>query len=163
VVFDADNVEAIRRSDIITVEASADGETLWIGTKGGGVVTYANGSFTVPTNEAGPTNITSISVDADGTAWIGTIRGGLARVGAQAMTTYYESAGFDGGYVGRVARDADGRRWVATDKGLYQLVDGHFQQTARCNDLRGLCRSVGRTMGGDGNRRIVRTVRGRPY
>ena len=73
VVFDRDNTPALRENSIFCLLAASDG-TLWIGTEGGGVVSYRNRTFRAWSKAEGLTNgyVRALRQDRDGAIWMGT-------------------------------------------------------------------------------------------
>jgi len=73
VVFDRDNTPALRENSIFCLLVASDG-TLWIGTEGGGVVSYRNRTFRAWSKSGGLTNgyVRALREDRDGAIWMGT-------------------------------------------------------------------------------------------
>src|SRR5579862_4386541 len=73
VVFDREETPALRENSIFCLFAAADG-TLWIGTEGGGVVSYRDRTFRLWSTGDGLTNgyIRALREDHQGRIWIGT-------------------------------------------------------------------------------------------
>ncbi len=136
-VFDSRSVEAMRRSDVLALAVEPDGKTLWISTKGAGVLTYRDGVFTpvVAQGVALPQNVTRISITPDGSVWLGSIRGGIVRITPAGATLFDESNGFGGTYSGSVIRDGGGRLRVATNTGLLE-VSGDSVRASEFEELK---------------------------
>lgn len=123
-VFDSRSVEVMQRSDVVALAVEPDGNTLWISTKGAGVLIYRDGEFAaleLP-GVAVPQNVTRISMTPDGSVWLGSIRGGILRITPEGATLFDESNGFSGTYAGSVIRDGGGRIRVATNIGLLEIA-----------------------------------------
>jgi len=73
VVFNRDNTSAFHENSVFSLLAARDG-TLWIGTEGGGAISYRNRSFRLWTRADGLTNgyIRTLREDASGRIWMGT-------------------------------------------------------------------------------------------
>jgi ligand-binding sensor domain-containing protein len=61
--------------------------------------------------------------DSNGTIWVGTWGGGLARYDGRSWTTYSKRDGLAGNAVTCIREDSQGRLWIGTDHGL-TLYDG---------------------------------------
>lgn len=124
-VFDSRNVAAMERSDVIGLAVGPDGQTLWMSTKGAGVLTMRDGVFTPVTAEGIdlPSNVTTISMTPEGSVWLGSIRGGLVQIAPDTVRVFDESNGFSGTYVGAVVRDGGGRMRVGTNTGLMEVTN----------------------------------------
>jgi signal transduction histidine kinase/ligand-binding sensor domain-containing protein len=130
-VFGPDTEPSFATSDIIQLTTSQDG-TLWIVVRRGGVLTYQGGVFSRISGV--PESATSVRVDDDGTAWIGTFGAGLTRVSAGVATTFGAEAGFEGRFIGTTLPRGDGIRWLGTDTGL-MMFDGERFLPADVQDL----------------------------
>ncbi|NNE71377.1 MAG: response regulator [Rhodothermales bacterium] len=123
-VFDARSVPEMERSDVVGLAVAPDGYTLWMSTKGAGVLTMRDGVFKplVLDGIEVPTNVTMISMTPDGSVWLGSIRGGLVQIGPDAVRKFDESNGFTGTYSGAVVQDGGGRMRVGTNTGLMEVT-----------------------------------------
>jgi ligand-binding sensor domain-containing protein len=65
-------------------------------------------------------------VDHEGSLWVGSLNGGLARLGQGHFTTYTPADGVLEEYVSTVLEDASENVWVGTVSGLMRYVDGAF-------------------------------------
>lgn len=76
VSFDHDNVPELSENSIFCLLAGQDG-TLWIGTEGGGLVSYRDGAFRLWSKQQGLTNnyVRALREDNRGRLWIGTDAG----------------------------------------------------------------------------------------
>jgi len=72
-VFDNENTPAFHESSVFCLLVASDG-TLWIGTEGGGVISYRNRAFRLWSKGEGLTNgyIRALREDRQGRIWIGT-------------------------------------------------------------------------------------------
>ena len=108
-------------------EDSAGG--LWIATQATGLVhfTPVNRQFTGYRHISQPGSLSddetnSISIDHNGSVWIGT-RNGLDQFDSatQTFTAYYERDGLAGNNVSKILEDNNGSLWISTNKGLSRL------------------------------------------
>lgn len=72
-------------------------------------------------------NMTSLSVDPDGTLWIAYFNGGITRLDAHGSRDFGSRDGLRPGLIPRMERDASGRLWAASDAGL-RWFDGERWQ-----------------------------------
>jgi len=102
---------------------------LWIGTRGGGLLKYTNGSFEHFGKPQGLThlNIYSICEDADYNLWIGTEDGGLFKMSATGFTRYTEAEGLLNKTVRNLFKDSKGMLWIATLSGMNYMESGKLQ------------------------------------
>jgi signal transduction histidine kinase/ligand-binding sensor domain-containing protein len=102
--------------------------TLWLGTRGGGLVRFKDGQFTVFTTEQGLSSniISSIYEDREGTLWLGTRNNGLMRAVPQVITTYTEKDGLVGKALYPILEDHAGDIWIG-NHGINRFRAGRFQ------------------------------------
>ncbi len=112
VVFDRENTPAFHENSIFCLLAAGDG-TLWIGTEGGGVVSYRNRSFRVWARADGLTNgyIRALREDRTGRIWMGT-DDGLFRWQAGRIERVDGRDGVPPIAVHSIYRDRQQRLWV---------------------------------------------------
>jgi len=111
----------------------ADGEQLWVGTWGGGLVRLdlPTGNFTAfssasaaPARRPGSDFIRVIFRDTQGTLWVGG-NNGVDRLNLeQTAFTHYNLSGTDLQAVYAIAEDLAGNLWLGTDAGIFQLEKG---------------------------------------
>ena len=119
-----------------SVLLAADG-VLWIGTTSG-VTTYDKGAFTSHTFGPGAGSsfdVSTMTVDREGSIWVGSRTDGLARVGRGQFTSYGTREGLPADYVATVIEDSQGTFWIGTDAGLGAFRDGRSRPLARTNGL----------------------------
>jgi PAS domain S-box-containing protein len=104
---------------------------LWIGTYGGGVNLFKNGSFSVFNEKQGLSNnyVISILEDRQGIVWAGTEDGGLNRLDPAKkdgiITVYtHRKNGLTDDYILSLYEDDYGSLWVGTYNGLNRLKNG---------------------------------------
>jgi Predicted periplasmic ligand-binding sensor domain len=85
-----------------------------------GLVSYKEGHWTTFKAEDGLPNdvVSSLCEDREGNLWLGTERGGLAKVSVAKFLSIGKSDGLVDDAVNAVAEDGYGSLWVATDKGV---------------------------------------------
>jgi ligand-binding sensor domain-containing protein/signal transduction histidine kinase len=102
---------------------------LWIGTSGG-LVRFDGARFVVfdrgNTPEIHENSIFCLTVLHDGSLWAGTDGGGLLRYQKGAFRAYSAADGLTNGFVRAVYEDREGKLWVGTDDGLFQLSGERF-------------------------------------
>ena len=108
-----------------TLHEERDG-TLWVGTYGGGLARYANGTFQIFTTRDGLTDdrVQAVYEDRSGNLWVGTM-GGLDLLRRDApLTTYAMEEGLPDDNVRAVTQDARGAIWIATANGAARFDAG---------------------------------------
>lgn len=126
-LFDRKNTDAFEVSTVNHLLEGAD-STLWIGTRGGGVISYKDGVFTPVEGTSSPYS-TALYEDLDGSIWYGTFKGGVNRIFAGHVSVFDDSTGLAGRVVSLVTRTAGGTLMVATDAGVFTLSQGSFAPT----------------------------------
>jgi|GEM_PF-1134207 len=123
-VFNPTNTPAFRRSQLLALAVGPDG-TLWIGTAGGGLVSYSSGRFTHydPPGEGASDYVQSVAVDSAGGVWAGTTRGLLHLDRSGRMAVFDRQHGLPHDDVSTVATDGAGVVWAGTKGGLVRIGD----------------------------------------
>ncbi len=106
----------------------AKDNTLWVGTRGGGISAFKNGKFTTYTTNNGLTNneIRNILEASDGSIWICT-SDGLNRFKDGKFTNYTTENGLSYNIVYTIFEDENKVLWIGTyGGGLNRFKDGHF-------------------------------------
>ncbi|MCC6129256.1 MAG: response regulator [Acidobacteria bacterium] len=105
--------------------------TLWIGTQGGGLSFYRDGSFGTLGKAEGLASdtIESLNESPEGSLWIGT-RNGLSRLVNGRFRTYGRSDGLLNESVRALASSPSGTVWAGTDAGLFRLDGDRFVPVA---------------------------------
>lgn len=116
-VYDPENTPAFINYHILCLEVDRQG-TLWIGTRGGGLVRWQNGTFEAFSKKYGLLNdeIWDIMESSDGAIWIGS-RQGLHRFYNGKMSPVPLPASISGHSVHALLEDRIGRIWVGTRGG----------------------------------------------
>ena len=119
-IFDVGNTPALGNSHVTFVLVDGTG-TLWIGTAGGGLIGYRDGTFTAYTARDGLSEgyITCLCEDRAGTVWAGTLTHGLNRWQngrwSPAVPALADSD------ISALAADPSGDVWAGTPNGLLRV------------------------------------------
>lgn len=127
VTFDKRNTPAFRNHNIRVIFEDRD-RNLWIGTFGGGVVRYRDGTFETLTTEQGLSSdfVLDIAQTPDGTLWFATSRG-LTRWHQNQWQTLTTKDGLPLDSLQQLALASDGTLWIATyGRGLSAFRNGTF-------------------------------------
>jgi ligand-binding sensor domain-containing protein/signal transduction histidine kinase len=133
VVFDRANTPAFQDDSILTLRPAPDG-SLWIGSEGGGLLHYRNGTFRSFGAKDGLTNgfIRSIYIDRGGTLWVGADRG-FFRMSGDRFVRLDGTPEIPLASVLSIAEDADLKLWVATQSQLLWVDRGTLVKSP-CRD-----------------------------
>ena len=106
-------------------------DSLWAGFELAGLVRIREGRFQQPAlgkANAARRSVRSVSTDAAGNVWIGTIGSGLVRWNQDGVTNFIFPGGVDESWVASCCPDNSGRLWVsAGGEKLYAGENGKFQ------------------------------------
>jgi len=143
------------RSSVLAIDASKDGEMLWIGTAGGLEQRTADGQLVrvFTTLDGLPDNfIWALENDADGGLWVGTEKGGLAYRDNEGNWQIFNTDNSDlpDNNVFAVVDDNDGGLWIGTKNGLAHLSARSKWQVFN-TDNSGLSHNHVKTIAIDGN------------
>lgn len=113
------NIPSIKNNSITSLHISRDG-TLWIGTYGGGITRYKDGTFKNYSIEEGLTNhfINAIAEDDEQTMWFGTTGDGVIQLKNETFTAITHEQGLSYNIVSCLLSDSKGKLWVGTEQGL---------------------------------------------
>jgi signal transduction histidine kinase/ligand-binding sensor domain-containing protein len=146
VVFDRDNTPDMRENSIFCLLVSRNG-TLWIGTEGGGLLSYAHGTFQSWSKPAGLTNgyIRALREDGDG-LWIGT-DDGLFRLSGAKVERMDGRNGLPFMSIHAIFKDREGRLWFG---GYHFAVrtGGRFSEITLPGGLTDNVKSIAQTRDG---------------
>jgi signal transduction histidine kinase/ligand-binding sensor domain-containing protein len=109
---------------------------IWIGTYGGGLFRYRNGSFTEYSIKEGLGSnvVTKIVVDRDDSLWMATPNG-LAHFQDGTIHNYTVADGLASANVIDVYQDHNGTIWVATHAGVDRFVSGSFVHVPAAKEI----------------------------
>jgi ligand-binding sensor domain-containing protein len=110
--------------------AEAPDGTLWIAVRGLGVLNCRHGRVALepfPPQAGDPADVRSLCLGVDGTLWIATIKGLLARQPDGSAEWFREADGLPGDFVSRVWTQPNGDVWVYGDEGMAVRRNGKWQ------------------------------------
>ena len=116
-----------RVASVAGMEATAlyvDGDALWVGTYGGGLVRLQGGGADLLSEDAGTAVVRALLRDREGSLWVGTQGGGLVRLRDAKFTPFGTPEGLVSDKVYSVSVAPDGAVWTATKGGVSQVRDG---------------------------------------
>ena len=114
--------------------------TLWIGTTGGGLVSFSSGKFAVldPKNGFPHFEVRHVLADPAGGIWAATAGAGLVRVDRGQIKTYTVADGLPTDQLTYLARDKAGSLWIGTwGAGLARMNEGRFATISSAGGLAG--------------------------
>lgn len=113
-LFNHDNTPALTADLVLRLLVDHSG-TLWVGTRGGGVITYRDRAFASITSAQGLASdeVWALMESADGSVWIGT-RSGLHRMHEGALTRVELPNTMKDCFIRSLVEDRRGRVWVGT-------------------------------------------------
>ena len=123
------NEPVFQSNDIIALLKDQQG-TMWIGTRGGGLLRKRNGQFE-PVDSTGEwtgSYITSLYAEEDGGLWVGTYDQGLLSYQKGVFDRYTEEQGLQGSFISTTSKDEDGAIWVGTELGLFKKMGPNFSR-----------------------------------
>lgn len=136
VTFSKRNTPSLHSDVIIALLVDRRG-TLWIATRGGGLVSLERGVFKTFTGKDGLSSdsVQALFEDEQGNLWIGTDGGGLDRFTNGKFSVYTAKNGLAGNAVFSICGDRNRGLWIATDKGLSHWVNGRFSNLTQKDGL----------------------------
>jgi diguanylate cyclase (GGDEF)-like protein/PAS domain S-box-containing protein len=110
---------------ILAIRVTRDG-SVWIGTRGSGLVRYRSGQFRTYTAADGlpSSNVSAIHEDSRGTLWIGTLDQGIGRFRNDRFEFAPDSSGIGRKAVSSILEDREGNIWIGSANGLTRLAEG---------------------------------------
>jgi signal transduction histidine kinase/ligand-binding sensor domain-containing protein len=126
-VFDKHSTPGLQNNQILALLVDHR-HNLWIGTNGGGLSRFSNGTFTSYTSRDGLSNnsILSLYEDNAGAIWIGTDGGGLFRLKNGKFDVFTKADGLPDNAVFSISGDEHGTLWIGTHAGLSKLSGNTF-------------------------------------
>ncbi|HSS20375.1 MAG TPA: two-component regulator propeller domain-containing protein [Pyrinomonadaceae bacterium] len=134
-VFDSSNTKEIRGRFRTLYD---DGNALWIGTYGDGLLSFEHGKVKLLTKEDGlsDNDVRVIYGRANGEMWIGT-QDGVTTIKAGSQGGFDKRISLPGHIVSALCEVKDGSMWIGTDQGLYHSKDGKLTSYTTENGLVG--------------------------
>jgi signal transduction histidine kinase/ligand-binding sensor domain-containing protein len=117
--------DGFERRDVRALARGPDG-AIWIGTGDGTIYRHRAGDPTLarftPPGAKPVQTIWSLDVDAAGTVWAGTFRGGLLRLRDGQFTRYTTERGLPSNIVCQVIEDDAGQMWLGSANGIVRVA-----------------------------------------
>ena len=110
---------------ILSIRITRDG-SVWIGTRGSGLLRYRSGQFRTYTAADGlpSANVNSLYEDSRGTLWIGTLDHGVGRLRNERFDFASEAIGIGNKAVSSFLEDREGNLWIGSANGLTRMGEG---------------------------------------
>ena len=153
---------------IPAIRVTRDG-SVWIGTRGNGLLRYRSGEFRTYTTADGlpSANISAIYEDSHGTLWIGTLDHGVGRFRNEHFDFASDAIGIGNKAVSSFLEDREGNLWIGSTNGLTRVAEGTVISYTMAE---GLLADKVRTVSADSNGTLwigtgkgVQTLDGRSY
>lgn len=118
----------LQSNSISVLRPGPDG-ALWIGHGSGGLSVLRQGRYHHLLTPGQSASVFAIALDADGAAWVASMRG-LFRIEGERVVRVGREAGYGGAHADYVLADSAGRIWAADGAALYLREAGarHFRQ-----------------------------------
>jgi ligand-binding sensor domain-containing protein/serine phosphatase RsbU (regulator of sigma subunit) len=129
-LFNRDNVPQLKDNEIRAICQDQE-DTLWIGTKSGGLTRCKEGKFKTYSikKHKGLHYIMAIREDRWGNLWIGSYTEGLTSFSNGRFTIYTEKDGLPDNTVRSIYKDGNQDLWIAADGGIVKLLKpGKFSE-----------------------------------
>src|SRR5712692_8663025 len=100
--------------------------SVWIGTRGSGLLRYRSGQFRTYTAADGlpSANVSAVYEDSHGTLWIGTLDHGVGRFRGERFDFASDSIGIGNKAVSSFREDREGNLWIGSANGLTRIAEG---------------------------------------
>jgi signal transduction histidine kinase/streptogramin lyase len=120
----------------ITAIMQATDGTIWLGSRGEGLLHYVDGQIRHLSTRDGLISdvILTVAADRDGSLWIGT-PDGLNHLRGGKIESYTSADGLPDDFIRSLLVDHDGTLWVGTRRGLAHRQSGHFTVLSRADGL----------------------------
>lgn len=124
--------------------------SVWIGTRGNGLLRYRSGAFRAYTSADGlpSQNINALYQDSHGTLWIGTLDHGVGRFSNEHFDFASDALGLGARAVSSFLEDREGNLWVGSTAGLTRVSQG---KVISFSAAQGLLGDKVRTLSADSN------------
>lgn len=136
-IFDGSNTPQIRNNSMMSLAEGPDG-SLWMATKGGGLVRYQNHAFTSFTTENGlPSNfLITVCVDKQGRVWVGTQENGVVVYDNGKFQLFNTQNGLSANAINTLFCDHQGAMWIGTTGGgICRYFNNQFVSFSRESGL----------------------------
>lgn len=132
---------------ILVVRVTRDG-SVWIGTRGNGLLRYRSGQFRAYTAADGlpSANVSALYEDSHGTLWVGTLDHGIGRLRNEHFDFASDSIGIGNKAVTSIIEDREGNIWIGSANGLTRIAEGRVISFTMAQGLLG---EKVRTVNGD--------------
>ncbi|HEX9160228.1 MAG TPA: EAL domain-containing protein [Thermoanaerobaculia bacterium] len=119
------DAEGFPTDHILAIRTTRDG-SIWIGTRGSGLLRYRSGQFRAYTAADGlpSANINAIYEDSHSTLWIGTLDHGVVRFRNEHFDSPSDAIGIGNKAVSSFVEDREGNLWIGSANGLTRVADG---------------------------------------
>ncbi len=136
-------------AQILAIRVTRDG-SIWIGTRGNGLLRYRSGQFRAYTAADGlpSANVNAIYEDSHGTLWIGTLDHGVGRFTSEHFDFATEAIGIGNKAVSSFLEDREGNLWIGSTNGLTRVAEG---KVTSFTTVQGLLADKVRTVSADSN------------
>src|SRR5262249_55781245 len=110
-------------SPVLALGITRDG-SVWIGTRGNGLVRYRSGQFRTYTAADGlpSANVSALYEDSHGTLWVGTLDRGIGRFRDERFDFATDAAGIGNKAVSSFREDREGNLWIGSTNGLTRIA-----------------------------------------
>lgn len=111
-------------AQILAIRVTRDG-SVWIGTRGSGLLRYRSGQFRTYTSADGlpSAHVSAIYEDSQGTVWIGTLDHGIGRFRNDRFDFASDAVGIGNKAVTSFLEDREGNIWIGSAQGLTRIAD----------------------------------------
>ncbi|MEO7068057.1 MAG: two-component regulator propeller domain-containing protein [Rhodanobacter sp.] len=123
--FDHTNTPSLSHDFISDLVEDSKG-TLWIATRNGGVVRFADGRFSLLSGVK-PRDASALAAASDGSLWVGGYGGLKHFKDGVLLKAYTTSDGLSGDPIRRLLVDKDQTLWIGSPGGLNHLANGKMQ------------------------------------
>ncbi|HVS30062.1 MAG TPA: EAL domain-containing protein [Thermoanaerobaculia bacterium] len=123
---------------ILSIRVTRDG-SVWIGTRGAGLLRYRSGQFRTYTaaDRLPSANVSAIYEDSRGTLWIGTLDQGVGRFRNDRFEFASDSIGIGKKAVTSFLEDHEGNLWIGSANGLTRIAEGRVISFTMAHGLLG--------------------------